>query len=653
MKNYTLLALIAAIALMGATATAQLSLTTTYAHNNGQSGNMFDLKGLASVIINDFNVNVDTGTWDFEVWVVTGGGTIAGNENNAAAWTLIGSVPGIVSAGQGLPTSLGLTLAAPIAGGSIQGFYVTVTNGTGINYTNGTTTGALYTSDANLEFYEGSGHSYPFSSNFNPRIWNGDIIYSPASTVADDMRMGSIDAPISVTTGCGMPLGLETITVTMMNMGSNTVLAGTPIPVTYTLDDGTGPVGVAAETFTPAADILQYQAVTYSFTTLGDFSTAGLWTVTASVLMVGDLDPSNDSASSTVQNGIGAGAINTFPWVENFDSLTANGTTTAPAGWENVAGENAGGGYLDWLFRNSLSTPSGGTGPTAGDHTSGTGFYAHVEDSGNLHSVINLRSPCIDVSSLTTPEARVYVHSENGGQGPGAVNENFLAFDIVDYSAGAPVVIPDVIPQVGALGPNWTMVTIPIPAGLGVIQLQFRGRNDNGNFNHDICIDDLSVFNATLGTGQVPQPGLAVFDVNNAVDVTGSPVSTNKPGPYTTNITSGTMMNMDISGAPGQPIILLTGNINPGSSILPGIGQFDIGTPSGGPAPAGLGVLADGMSGTGFLPAFFVTNAAGDMSMSVSMNALPAGLAFGMQALLFNGGPSVVSLSNAVEVTVM
>ncbi len=651
MKNTTLMALIMAIALFGASAAAQFTLPTTFASNNGQSGNQFDLVGLSSVIINDFDVNVDPGTWNFEVYIVTGGGSKNGNENNPAAWTLVGSMPGVIGAGLNLPTNLGMALAILIPGGATQGIYITVTNGTGINYTNGTVAGAVFASDANLQFLEGSGHSYPFASNFTPRVWNGNIIYSPATTVTDDMRMGSIDAPISVTAGCGMPLALETITVTVMNMGSNTILTGTPIAMTYQMDDGTNPPTLVTEVLTPAADILQYASETFSFAAQGDFSTAGLWTLTATVTHVGDLDPSNDSVSETIQNGIGASAITTFPYVETFDIGPTNLGVTPPAGWENVVGENAGGLDADWRFSNALSTSSLNTGPVNGDHTSGTGFYGYIEDTGNL-AAISLRSPCIDLSNIPVPEARIWVHSNNGNLGPGAVNENFLAFDIVDYSAGAPIVIPDIIPQVGSLGPNWTQITISLPSGLGVVQFQFRGRSDNATFTHDICIDDFSVFNAVLGTGQAPQPGIAVMDVNNSVDITGAPVNTNKPGPYTTSITSGSNMNLKISGAPGQPIILLSGDIHEGSSILPGIGQFDIGLASGGPIPSGLTVLADGMSGSGFLSNFFITDGNGEMSMSLTMNGLPAGLIFGLQSVLFTGGPTVIGLSNAVEVTV-
>ena len=98
-----------------AAVTAQGQLTTTFASNNGQSGNMFDMRPtLAPVTIDDFDVNLDTGTWDMEVWVVTSGGSHVGNEQNSAAWTLVASIPGVVSNGPNVATPLGSSSTSPL-----------------------------------------------------------------------------------------------------------------------------------------------------------------------------------------------------------------------------------------------------------------------------------------------------------------------------------------------------------------------------------------------------------------------------------------------------------------------------------------------------------------------------------------------------------
>ena len=51
-----------------------------------------------------------------------------------------------------------------------------------MNYTDGTSQGSVYTSDANMQILEGVGLEYPFSGTpFSPRMWNGTIYYSTAT----------------------------------------------------------------------------------------------------------------------------------------------------------------------------------------------------------------------------------------------------------------------------------------------------------------------------------------------------------------------------------------------------------------------------------------------------------------------------------------
>ena len=169
------------------------SLTTTFANNNGQSGNMFDITALNDVTVNDFDCNLDSGSWTVEVYVVTGGGGWSGNQTTASAWTLIGTAS-VVGAGPGLPTPLGLSLGYTVAAGATQGFYVTCSNGRGMNYTNGTGVGNVAAADANCQIHEGLGKSYPFGATFMPRIWNGTLHYTTGPPV---------EPLVATTTGVG------------------------------------------------------------------------------------------------------------------------------------------------------------------------------------------------------------------------------------------------------------------------------------------------------------------------------------------------------------------------------------------------------------------------------------------------------------------
>lgn len=152
-------------------------LTTQFNANNGQSGNMFNIDVLAGdgIVVEAFDLNLDAGSWDLELYVITGG-IYNGNETNASAWTLVDSVSGLTGAGFDNATFWDFNDLNLAAGNNA--FYVSVTNGTAMNYTNGTSEGALLTGDANLQIFQGTGNVYPFGTQFRPRIWNGSIHYS-------------------------------------------------------------------------------------------------------------------------------------------------------------------------------------------------------------------------------------------------------------------------------------------------------------------------------------------------------------------------------------------------------------------------------------------------------------------------------------------
>lgn len=179
MRRILVLAALVAVAAALPAQVGTNQLTTTYVSNNGQSGNMFDVDAVAPLSITDLAINADPGTFDVEVYIVTGGGSYIGNETNPAAWTRVDLFTGVTSAGTDVPTLLPpLSTPINIAPGTIQGIYVTLVNSTLINYTNGTTEGALFATDGVLNFYEGRGNAYPFGGNFVPRVWNGDIYYN-------------------------------------------------------------------------------------------------------------------------------------------------------------------------------------------------------------------------------------------------------------------------------------------------------------------------------------------------------------------------------------------------------------------------------------------------------------------------------------------
>ena len=156
------------------------TLNAGFAGGNGNFGNMFDVNAVTDVTLDSFDINADTGaTFDVEVYAKTG--TWVGFEADPSAWTLIGTALAVVSNGDGVATPLNLTLDYAMAAGETHAFYVTPTDFStgGLNYTNGTGTGNVWASDANIEFLEGGARGYPFSgSTFQPRVFNGNIHYT-------------------------------------------------------------------------------------------------------------------------------------------------------------------------------------------------------------------------------------------------------------------------------------------------------------------------------------------------------------------------------------------------------------------------------------------------------------------------------------------
>lgn len=167
------------------------TLQTTFAGGNNHRGNMFDLTALNTITIWSMDGSPMSNT-GYEIYYKTG--TYVGSENNPSAWTLLGSNPTVVSNGSGIPTPLGIMINLTIPQGQTYGFYVSSTNtSVSQDYTDGTSVGNVFASDANLQYHEGCGLEYPFSNSpFTPRIWNGRIHYCPGTTTGTQEQTLSI-----------------------------------------------------------------------------------------------------------------------------------------------------------------------------------------------------------------------------------------------------------------------------------------------------------------------------------------------------------------------------------------------------------------------------------------------------------------------------
>ncbi len=151
-------------------------ITTTFASNNGQAGNMFDVVNLVGdLTITGFDLNLEPGISD--IFIYAKSGTWVGFENDSSAWNLIDS-KAVTSSGNDIATFFDVTDFL-LGGTSTTALYITAISMT-MNYTDGTGVGNVFADNGDLQILEGAGKAYPFSTTFTPRVWNGSIYYNAA-----------------------------------------------------------------------------------------------------------------------------------------------------------------------------------------------------------------------------------------------------------------------------------------------------------------------------------------------------------------------------------------------------------------------------------------------------------------------------------------
>ncbi|MBW7912450.1 MAG: T9SS type A sorting domain-containing protein [Taibaiella sp.] len=151
----------------------------TLTPNNGQAGAYFDCKPLTDMKVTGFNfVPRSSATFTVSIYFKTG--TFVGSETNSSAWTLLGTSSSF-SATANVLTNIPLSLSQQLTANQTYAFYVIASGGT-LGYTNGTTLGAIVTSNSDIEVYQGKGSGGLFSSSlFTVRTFSGTIRYEKGS----------------------------------------------------------------------------------------------------------------------------------------------------------------------------------------------------------------------------------------------------------------------------------------------------------------------------------------------------------------------------------------------------------------------------------------------------------------------------------------
>jgi hypothetical protein len=303
-------------------------------------------------------------------------------------------------------------------------------------------------------------------TNYTSDIALDDIKISVTS--GEDVSIASVDNPINKS--CLLS-PLQDVQVTILNSG---IVGISSIPVAYQLNNSAIVRATATATITPNGthSYIFSQQVTVTPNML---NTIKVWTELST-----DVNPSNDTSTySFTMNS----TVNTFPFVELFDSFTAGSPGTLINGWVNDDTDD-----IDWNV-NSGGTPSANTGPSQDHNSTGSGNYMYIETSGiTVGSEAFLISPCIDLTNVLSPELEFWYHMYGTNMGA-------LHLDI--WSNGAWVL--DVMPIVsGNQGNVWKNQKINLSTyNNQIIKVRFRGDVGSG-FMSDIAIDEVSVTNSAM-----------------------------------------------------------------------------------------------------------------------------------------------------------
>ncbi len=478
------------------------------------------------------------------------------------------------------------------------------------------------------------------------RIWNralsqAEILAGMAgqlTAATTDIAVTQITSPVRIAHTYTPFSTVETISVRVGNLGTTMLPAGTAVSLSYAFP-GLAPV---TEVLVLTANLNMNETVPFTFSTLADMSALQVDRLDVTASFSGDLVAVND-IRTRLYRGIGAHVYDQFPHLETFDGTPTPGDVLVPDWLQDLTdGPHP---LADWRAGNG-----------APDHTTrivGLGYYVGPLNL-SVDGDIRLLSPIFDLRSNANPRLEFWITSEN--MNSQNFPDNTLSVDVIEYPSGSTTL--DVYGPIGSLPPimyviDWIRQVVDLSAFQGkVISLRFRATTSNGQASHIIRLDDVEISDHPIGPGQAPQPGLAIFDINQARSVGDELVTTLENGPYTALASPGGPLDFSFEGEAGQPILLIFGSLNPVAATFPNAGQMDIGglpDPLTG-IPIGVGLMFDGTLATGFNP-LFQTNVTGTGGVQFITPMIVPGILTTFQAAIYNSTTGI-SLSNAVQLEI-
>ncbi len=368
------------------------------------------------------------------------------------------------------------------------------------------------------------------------------FIYQPQP---NDVGVADILSPLGV--GCDLGPAVP-VTVQVTNYG--TMLQDT-IPVSYQLDNGTVVMDTLFATLNPGDTLPFTFATTVDLSTPGTTYTLSTWT---------DLAAEQTFINDSILGYTVTNTILAPPVIQDFENFALGQVPTD--NWEQDQGDDD-----DWTF-DAAGTGSINTGPDV-DHTLGTsvGKYAYMEVSIVLNGeVVNLISPCIDLTGLFAPKLNFWYHMWGAQIGT-------LSVDVLD-ATGTYV---QVWTLSGDQGNVWREALVDLTNYSGsIIKLRFRGQS-LGCCAGDMAIDDINVYEPQpndVSLSAIVSPSSTGCDLSASDSVTVEIVNLGL------NVQTSVPVTVTV---PGQPNLsgTWTGTLNPGDTVLYTLpGTFDLSTPA-------------------------------------------------------------------------
>ena len=207
------------------------SLATVFDGGNGGAAGgavFFNVTAIEDITVTGFLTHLQGGggiPFSMDIYTIVGG-TYQGNEQNAAAWTLLGTASGDAQP-DGTPSEAFLPSGVNLTGGTDYAMAIVLDANNAHRYTNGNGSNENFAND-DLSMSLGAGQNTPFSSGtFSPRVWNGAINYEAL------ISGGPQDALLECS-----DIGQVGISVTAVDAAGNSVTCNTLV----TVQDTTAPI---------------------------------------------------------------------------------------------------------------------------------------------------------------------------------------------------------------------------------------------------------------------------------------------------------------------------------------------------------------------------------------------------------------------------